>query len=203
MEYQTKKMQKHDELIKSRDPVLFNANVFKNVKLVMSEEEQQAAEQKVRALATFLKEQALPNLIKNYARNEGTPSDSQALGEFFHQNGVNMRYLGQVADLVKDSTEHFHLKYMLEREVIVRCLKHLVCKYVKECQSDELIGATVSHIFNCIFAPRDFVKRMDEKEMAYNGVTIQASADLNLLENMQKLNGPNSAAEAAKTEVES
>lgn len=76
MEYQTQKMAKYDEFMKSRDPVLFNANVFKNVKLVMSEEELKAEEDKVRALATFLKEQALPNLVKNYTKNEGTPSDS-------------------------------------------------------------------------------------------------------------------------------
>lgn len=114
-----------------------------------------------------------------------------------------MRYLGQVAELVKEGAEHYHLRFMLERDVVTRCLKHLICKYVRECQSDELVGPTVSHILNCIFAPRDFIKRMDEKEIAYNGTTIQGFADLNLLENMQKLHGPNSAAEAAKTEVES
>lgn len=83
-EYHAKKMQMYEEHIKSREPLHFNANVFKNVKLVLSEEELRAEEDKVRALATFLKEHALPNLVKNYAKNEGTPSDSHALSEFFH-----------------------------------------------------------------------------------------------------------------------
>lgn len=84
MEFQAKRMQKYEELIRSRDSVLFNANVFKNVKLVMSEEEQKAEEQKVRDLAIFLNEHAMPNLIKHYQKNDGTPSDSAALSEFFH-----------------------------------------------------------------------------------------------------------------------
>lgn len=114
-----------------------------------------------------------------------------------------MRYLGQIADQVQDSNDQYHLKYMLEREVVLRSLKHIICKYIRECQSDELIGATISHILNCVLAPKEFVKRLDDKEIAYNGVTIHENAEVNLLENIQKLNGPNSAAEAAKTEVES
>jgi len=39
--------------------VLFNANVFKNVKLVMTADELKAEEDKVRNLATFIKENAI------------------------------------------------------------------------------------------------------------------------------------------------
>ena len=95
-----------------------------------------------------------------------------------------MRYLGQVADLIKDDKEHYHLKYMVEREVVLRCLKHLICKHIRECQSDELIGSVICHLFNCLFAPKDFIKRLDEKEIQYEGSTIKEAAELNLIENI-------------------
>lgn len=47
-------------------------------------------------LSAFLKINAIQNLTKNLQKNEGVPTDSKSLSEFFHQNGVNMRYLGHV-----------------------------------------------------------------------------------------------------------
>lgn len=73
-----------------------------------------------------------------------------------------MRYLGLIADKIKDKNMN-QMKHMLEREVIVRCVKHLLNKYIRECESEELLGATVSHVLNCLLAPKEFIKRMDEK----------------------------------------
>lgn len=84
--------------MKDLDQEVFNTNVFKNTKLAMSEEEIKKEEQKVEGLATFLKETAVPNLIQSLAKAENIPTDSRSLGEFFHQNGVNIRYLGYIAE---------------------------------------------------------------------------------------------------------
>lgn len=64
--------------------MIFNANVFKNVKLVYTEEELKQEEQKVKDLATFIKENAIENIIKSFQKQDGTPSDSATLSEFFH-----------------------------------------------------------------------------------------------------------------------
>lgn len=180
MEAQQKKIQQFDTLVKQHEPVYFNSNVFKTVKLVMTDEELKAEEQKVKDLAAYLKEHAIENLIKNFQKQDGTPCDSASMSEFFHQNGVNMRYLGMVADIINDKNL-VHMKYMLEREVIVRCVKHLLNKYIRECQSEELLGATVSHVLNCLLAPKDFVKRMDEKQIQYNLPSLNEEAEINLL----------------------
>lgn len=112
-----------------------------------------------------------------------------------------MRYLGIVADQIKDMNVA-HMKFMLEREVIVRSVKHILNKYIRECQSEELLGATVSHILNCLLAPKDFVKKMDEKQIIYNLPNLNEEAEINLLQNLEKLGGPQSAAEAAEKEVQ-
>lgn len=62
--------------MKEKEPVVFNTNVFKTAKLAMPEAEVKAEEDKVKALAVYLKETAIPNLIKNLQKNEGTPTDS-------------------------------------------------------------------------------------------------------------------------------
>ena len=62
--------------MKEKDPIIFNTNVFKKVKLAMSAEEIKAEEDKVTNLAKYIKETAIANLIKNFNKSEGTPTDS-------------------------------------------------------------------------------------------------------------------------------
>ena len=84
MEYTTKKVRKFEGLVKDQKPVVFNCNVFKNVKLAVSAEELKSEEEKVRDLCKYLKEKAIPNLIQNLQKTEGQPTDSATLREFFH-----------------------------------------------------------------------------------------------------------------------
>jgi len=91
-------MQKFNELLKESHTEVYNTNVFKNVKLAMSEEEVKEQEDKLKDIARFLKEEAIPQMIKTMAKNEGVPTDSFSLKEFLHQNGVNIRYIGYIAD---------------------------------------------------------------------------------------------------------
>jgi len=36
----------------------------------------------------------MDRLVKDLSRIEGIPNDSESLEALFHQNGINMRYLG-------------------------------------------------------------------------------------------------------------
>ena len=92
------------------------------------------------------------------------------------------------------------MKNILEREVVVRSLKHIINKYLRDCESEELLAATISHLLNCLLAPKEFIKKMDEGLIKFEGHTIRTIADMHLLENMQKLEGPGAAAEAIAQE---
>ena len=139
----------------------------------MSDEEVKAEEQKLVDLAKYIKDKGLPDLILNLQKNEGMPTDSTSLKEFFHQNGINLRYLGQVADLIKDKENFGQLKYMLEREVVLRSLKHIINQEVRECQSPEYLSQIVCHIFNCLFATKDFSKKLDNR-----AILMQVSSEI-------------------------
>ena len=64
------------------------------------------------------------------------------------------------------------MQYMIEREVIIRCVKHILNQYIRDNESDELLGALISHVFNCLFAPKDFIKKLDDGALAYKPVTL-------------------------------
>jgi hypothetical protein len=68
---------------------------------------------------------------------------------------------------------------MLEREVVLRSLKHILNKYIKDCESNELLGATCSHILNCLLAPKEFIKRLDDGSVAYRQNSPRTNPDQN------------------------
>ena len=53
-------MNKFNELLKQSSTEVFNTNVFKNVRLAMSAEEIKEQEDKLKDIARFLKEEAIP-----------------------------------------------------------------------------------------------------------------------------------------------
>lgn len=84
--------------MKEAPKYIYNTNVFKNVKFALPEEEIKKDEALVEELAKFLKENSIEKLIKSLQLVEGVPTDSESLESTFHQHGINMRYLGVVAD---------------------------------------------------------------------------------------------------------
>ena len=121
IELNERRQENFQSFVKDLDKEVFNTNVFKSTKLAMTKEE----EKKVEGLAKFLKETAAPNLIQGLAKAENIPTDSHSLSEFFHQNGVNMRYLGYIAEQIEEKNMS-QAKYLLEREVLIRCMKHIL-----------------------------------------------------------------------------
>lgn len=80
------------------------------------------------------------------------------------------------------------MQYMIEREVIIRSIKHILNQYIRENESDELLGALISHIFNCLLAPKDFLKKLDDGGITYKPVTLQELSEGNKPEVKQQEN---------------
>ena len=65
------------------------------------------------------------------------------------------------------------LKALIESEVIIRCIKHILNQRIRDCCSEELISSVIAHFFNCLLAPNDFVKRMDDGTVKNNFSLVQ------------------------------
>ena len=55
--------------------------------------------------------------------------------------------------------EFRHLKILLEREIMLRCAKHVVNRIIKEerGESDLHLSQVIAHCLNCILAPVPFI----------------------------------------------
>lgn len=122
-------------------------------------EEVKKDEELVEDLARFLKENALPKLIKDLQNIEGVPADSEGLEVAFHSHGINMRYLGAVAELLKGK-EYNHLSTLIEREIVFRSAKHIFNEHIRE-SSDTYLASTISHLFNLLVAPFPLLDKLN------------------------------------------
>lgn len=71
----------------------------------MSDEEIKKEEERVMAVAKYLKDKAIHQLAQELKMEHGIPIDSETLEESFHRNGVNMRYLGEVYKRIVSSKD--------------------------------------------------------------------------------------------------
>ncbi|KAK9058159.1 hypothetical protein SSX86_022999 [Deinandra increscens subsp. villosa] len=131
---------------KSED-IRFNPNVFTEFKLAGSPEEIAADEESVRSVSSYLKDTVLPKFIQDLCTLEVSPMDGQTLTEALHAHGINVRYIGKVAD----GTKHLpHLWDLCSNEIIVRCAKHILKDILRD-TADHDIGHAIAHFFNCLF----------------------------------------------------
>ncbi|KAL3516547.1 hypothetical protein ACH5RR_023449 [Cinchona calisaya] len=129
------------------EEVLFNPNVFTEFKLAGNPEEIATDEENVRKASLYLKDVLLPKFIQDLCTLEVSPMDGHTLTEALHANGINIRYLGRVAE----GTRHMpHLWDLCLNEIVVRSAKHILKDVLRDTEDHDL-GSAIAHIFNCLF----------------------------------------------------
>ncbi|GFZ02773.1 tetratricopeptide repeat (TPR)-containing protein [Actinidia rufa] len=129
------------------DEMSFNPNVFTEFKLAGRQEEITADEENVRKASLYLRDVVLPNFIQDLCTLEISPMDGQTLTDALHAHGINVRYIGKVAE----GTKHLpHLWDLCSSEIVVRSAKHILKDALRESE-DHDIGPALSHFFNCFF----------------------------------------------------
>ncbi|KAL3832912.1 hypothetical protein ACJIZ3_007648 [Penstemon smallii] len=126
--------------------ILFNPNVYTEFKLAGNQEEIAADEQNVREASLYLKDVVLPKFVQDLSTLEVSPMDGQTLTEALHAHGINVRYIGKVAE----GTKHMpHLWDLCSNEIVVRSAKHIVKDILRDTE-DHDIGHAISHFLNCL-----------------------------------------------------
>uniref|UniRef100_A0A2N9G2F0 CLU central domain-containing protein n=1 Tax=Fagus sylvatica TaxID=28930 RepID=A0A2N9G2F0_FAGSY len=75
--------------------------------------------------------------------------DGQTLTEALHAHGINVRYIGKVADGLMG--KHLpHLWDLCSNEIVVRSAKHILKDVLRDIEDHDIAGA-ISHFFNCFF----------------------------------------------------
>ncbi|KAG2213982.1 hypothetical protein INT47_001252 [Mucor saturninus] len=128
----------------------FNTDVFTSARQPSGEETTQQ-EQVIREASKFLTEEILPSLVFDFASYTISPLDGDALTKAMHRRGINMRYLGKLAQLVSLSKDKRieHIHQLAVQEMIVRASKRLLRKYLVACPVEES-SLCIAHFLNCL-----------------------------------------------------
>lgn len=114
-------------------------------------EEWSKDEAEVRAACDHLLTEVIPRLIQELKDSEvGFPMDGQSLSTLLHKRGVNLRYLGKIAELadIKDA-RLFALKRLVVQEMIARGFKHFANSKLRNI-SPPFAAAATAHLLNCL-----------------------------------------------------
>lgn len=110
-------------------------------------------EQEVREAGKYLREQVIPDLLKELTDSDVSfPMDGQSLGRLLHKRGINIRYIGQVVQQC-ESERLSCLKDIAIQDMVARSFKHIAGAYLRRLPLP-LTPACVAHLLNCLLGYR-------------------------------------------------
>jgi protein TIF31 len=117
------------------------------------EEKKQWAEdeKEVRDACEFLRSKVIPELVQDLHDGDvGFPMDGQSLSQLLHKRGINIRYLGKLAQLSKEKGSRLEaLTTLLVQEMIARAFKHIANRYLRNVPAP-FVASCVAHMLNCL-----------------------------------------------------
>ncbi|KAJ9609157.1 Intracellular distribution of mitochondria [Cladophialophora chaetospira] len=114
-------------------------------------QEYEADEKEVRAVCEFLRSKVIPDLINELHDGDvGFPMDGRSLCQLMHKRGINIRYLGRLAQAAKEKGSRLEaFSTVLLQEMVARAFKHVANRYLRHLPA-VFAGACISHLLNCL-----------------------------------------------------
>ncbi|XP_076435159.1 clustered mitochondria protein homolog [Babylonia areolata] len=109
----------------------------------------QREKQLVKDAAEFLVLHQIPTLISDCLDHTASPIDGITLSEAMHARGINMRYLGKVAEMFSKYSSVGYVFNIAVGELVVRGAKHVFKGYMQGVDMMNLSSA-ISHFLNCL-----------------------------------------------------
>lgn len=130
--------------------VTFNPDIFQPHVVHANPESEnfQKEKQLVKDAAEFLVLHQIPTLISDCLDHSASPIDSITLSEAMHARGINMRYLGKVAEMFSKYSSVGYVFNISIGELICRGAKHMFKCYMQGVDMMNLSSA-ISHFLNC------------------------------------------------------
>ncbi|RDL40518.1 Clustered mitochondria protein-like protein [Venustampulla echinocandica] len=128
-----------------------NPDAFSGQVPVTDAEKEELAkdEQDVRQACQFLRETVIPELINDLKEGDvGHPMDGQSFSRLLHKRGINIRYLGKIAQLA-EGKQLESLHNLALQEMASRAFKHIAGKYLRYLPIP-LTSSCIAHLLNCL-----------------------------------------------------
>ncbi|XP_073529201.1 clustered mitochondria protein homolog [Phyllobates terribilis] len=136
--------------------IRFNPDVYSPV-VRFPETQNQALQVQKRLLseaATFILVVQIPNFVKSCLNHIIVPLDGKTLKESLHSHGINIRYLGTVAEMITkmqvlSSVDHLYRIIIID--IVTRSAKRILRSYLQGIEMSAL-SAALSHFLNCFLS---------------------------------------------------
>ncbi|CAF1421234.1 unnamed protein product [Adineta ricciae] len=130
--------------------VRFNPDLFQpHVTLNQTAAETAADIKLLKEAAEYLVLKQIPLMIQDFQDHSSVPVDGESLSESMHSRGINMRYLGRVADLLAQQSSLIYLYEIAVTEILCRSAKHVFRAYTQSVPI-HLLSFSISHFLNCL-----------------------------------------------------
>lgn len=108
-------------------------------------------EKEVQDACNHLRSKVIPDLIQDLHDGDvGFPMDGQSLTQLLHKRGINVRYIGKLAQLSTEKGARLHaLSILLVQEMIARAFKHIANRYLRNVPAP-FAAPCASHLLNCL-----------------------------------------------------
>ncbi|QQP37078.1 Clustered mitochondria protein -like protein, partial [Caligus rogercresseyi] len=105
----------------------------------------------VKDASEFLLTVQIPSFIRDCLDHSGAPMEGMSLCDNLHNRGVNLRYLGVIANMLAKVPQLEYIYSIAASEVITRCAKHLFTSFMQNIELTYL-SAAISHFLNCFLS---------------------------------------------------
>ncbi|KAJ4361888.1 Intracellular distribution of mitochondria [Neocucurbitaria cava] len=154
-----------------------NPDVFSGQNPQSEEDKKEWAqdEAEVRAACDHLSSEVIPRMIQELKDGEvGFPMDGQSLSTLLHKRGVNIRYLGKIAELADKPDPRLQaLKRLLIQEMIARGFKHFANSKLRNV-SAPFAAPCVAHLLNCLLGAEVSAKPVAEGDSSLKAMYPEA-----------------------------
>ncbi|KAF2125664.1 hypothetical protein P153DRAFT_434126 [Dothidotthia symphoricarpi CBS 119687] len=122
-------------------------------------------EAEVRAACEHLSSEVIPRMIQELHDGEvGFPMDGQSLSTLLHKRGVNIRYLGKIAELADKPDPRLQaLKRLVVQEMIARGFKHFANSKLRNVPAP-FAAPCIAHLLNCLLGAEVSAKPVAESD---------------------------------------
>jgi len=107
--------------------------------------------QLVQDAADFLITVQIPAFIRDCLDHSTAPMDGQTLADAIHNRGINMRYLGKIADMLAKVPQLEYVHTIAVSELVMRSAKHLFTLFLQGMDMLSL-SCSISHFLNCLLS---------------------------------------------------
>ncbi|CAF4466700.1 unnamed protein product, partial [Rotaria sp. Silwood2] len=168
--------------------VRFNPDLFQpHVTLNQTVSDETLADIKLIKEATeYLVLKQIPLMIQDFQDHSAVPVDGESLSEAMHSRGINIRYLGRVAQLLTQQPSLTYIYEIVVTEILCRSAKHAFRTYLQSVPI-HLLSYSISHFLNCFLT----IISSSTMDYTFDELTSATTQSTNNISNVSLSNSTN------------